>query len=378
MIERDLPIKRGEENAAITVERIVLERFRNYHRLELNLSEGFNVVAGQNAQGKTNLLESLYLIATTRLLRGQRDTEAIQEGEQGSKVSIWLREGETKLSLSLERGARKRAFINDVSLPRAADLLGRLPCVSISSSDMVIVRGDPTDRRSFLDLELSALYPAYLNHLAHYKRAVEHRNALLREAKEGFVPDEVFEPWELHVANHGAPIRQMRQNYLHRLSQTAHQMHSRLGQGETLQMAYDMRDDANTPEALSERLTTQRRADIARGGTSIGPHRDDISILVDGREARLYGSQGQQRTAVIACKMGSMSIISEVNHVPPLLLLDDILSDLDEKRRALLVEVVLDTAHQAVLTCTEASAAGEKILDQAKVFQVRSGSICEA
>jgi DNA replication and repair protein RecF len=359
------------------VDRVVMDHFRNYTHEEVRLSPGFNIVAGPNAQGKTNFLEAMYLLATTRLLRGKRDSEAIQEGSEKASVAAFLSGSETEVGFSLERGVKKRALLNGVALPRASDLMGRLRCVCVSSADMEIVRGDPSQRRLFLDLELSALSPGYLRHLALYKRAMEQRNALLRDSRDRFHPPEAFEIWEDQLAQNGVRIREMREQFATELSQFAEGVHAEMGAGEALEVRYFLQDDKNTYEELLAGLSITRHADVSRGSTSLGPHRDDLEISIHGREARLYGSQGQQRTAVIALKLATLSLIANREGVPPILLLDDILSDLDESRRAKLVQIVLSRAGQAVLTCTEAAAAGEAILSRAKLFSVSQGSIEE-
>jgi len=359
------------------VAHVALRDFRNYENLSVDLSPGFNIVSGPNAQGKTNFLEALYFISATRLLRGQRDAESIREGADRMRVEVMLAGSGTEVAMTLERGGRKKALLNGVALPRAADLIGRLPCVCISAADMEIVRGDPSERRLFLDLELSALYPAYLRHFALYKRALEQRNALLRDSRERSHPPESFEVWEEQLANHGAAMRDTRRAYVTELTPLAREIHREMGQGEAFALGYVERDEASDYEALRTGLAASRMADIARGGTSLGPHRDDLDILVGDREARIYGSQGQQRTGVISLKIATLSFGRDRTGEPPLLLLDDILSDLDERRRALLVEIVLSKAGQAVLTCTEAAAAGDAILRQAKLFEVHAGTIRE-
>jgi DNA replication and repair protein RecF len=357
----------------IGVKSVSLRSFRNYPSLDVALSAGFNVVAGPNAQGKTNFLESLYLLSTTRLLRGQRDAEAVMDGSDKATVSAELLSTHTEIGITLAAGVRKRATLNSLSIPRASDLIGRLPSVCVSTVDMAIVQGEPTDRRLFLDLELSGLYPAYLRHFTLYKRALEQRNALLRDSKEWMQPGAAFEPWEVQIAHHGAAMRHTRREYLSALAPHAEEAHQRMGQGERLIVRYLERDAADTEEAMLEGLASGRHTDVARGGTSVGPHRDDLVIEIEGREARLFGSQGQQRTSVISLKLATLELGRQELGMPPLLLLDDILSDLDERRRALLVEIVLERAGQAVLTCTEASAAGEDILSEARVFQVCAG-----
>lgn len=372
MIEKEV-----ESESLGWVGELRLADFRNYADLVVSLSPGFNVIVGPNAQGKTNFLESLYLLATTRLLRGKREVEAIRDGADRASVTGVLAVTQTLLGFQLEKGARKKALLNGLALPRASDLIGRLRCVCVSAADMEIVRGEPAERRLFLDLELSALSPAYLRHLTLYKRATEQRNALLRDSRERLHPPESFEVWEDQIAQHGAEMRGLRRQFIADLSPFASDVHREMGAGETLTLNYLEQDPNATYEALLAGLANVRGSDISRGSTSLGPHRDDLTILIDGREARLFGSQGQQRTGVIAVKMATLALIQDREGVAPLLLLDDILSDLDEGRRARLVEIVLSRAGQAVLTCTEAAAAGEVILSRAKLFTVDAGTIKE-
>ncbi|HTQ09513.1 MAG TPA: DNA replication/repair protein RecF [Fimbriimonadaceae bacterium] len=374
MITSD-PEEKAREKLGVGVESVRLSAFRNYTALDVELDPAFNVIAGANAQGKTNFLESLYLLSTTRLLRGQRDAEAILQGHGQCTVTAELYGGRTQLGMILEAGIKKRALLNGIRLPRASDLIGRLPCVCISSLDLAIVRDEPTDRRLFLDLELCALYPSYLRNLAQYKRALEQRNALLRESREFMQPAVLFESWEEQIASAGAELRKARAAYVVELAPIARERHRAMGDGEQLDIGYLAKDEAKTDDELREALQATRSQDVSRGGTSVGPHRDDLSIVIDGREGRLYGSQGQQRTSMIALKLATLEVGKQKLGFPPLLLLDDILSDLDQRRRSLLVELVLREAGQAVLTCTEAAAAGPDILDRARVFEVRAGAM---
>ncbi|MFY9233094.1 MAG: DNA replication/repair protein RecF [Fimbriimonadaceae bacterium] len=359
------------------VRELALENFRNYASLHTDLLQGLNVLVGANAQGKTNFLEAIYLLSTTRLLRGMRDAEAVREGSDRAVVSAELQHTHTQVSITLEQRVRKRASLNGMSLPRAADLIGRLPSVCISTADLPIVRGEPADRRMFLDLELSQLRPAYLRDLTLYKRALEQRNALLRASQEEPQPAALFEPWESQIAEHGASLRDHRKSFIAQLSPAVRELHSQMSDGESFRIEYNQRDDPTTAAEIAEALERTRPGDIARSGTSVGPHRDDVAMEVGGRDARLYGSQGQQRTAVIALKLATLRVAEEELGAPPMLLLDDILSDLDERRRAMLVELVLGRSGQAVLTCTEASAAGQDILNRAKVFVVEAGMVRE-
>jgi DNA replication and repair protein RecF len=354
---------------------LILEGFRNYRHAVLEPNAGFHVLAGPNAQGKTSLLEAIYLISTTRLLRGMRDAEAIREGEDRFRVEGSVAQGRTSLAVTLERGGRKRALLNGVGLPRAADLIGRLPSVCITALDLPMVSGEPGERRMFLDLELSQVYPAYLRALSLYKRALEQRNALLKQAQDRFVPDESFSAWEAQMATYGASLRDYRRRFVEELSPLAAEAQAELGEGESLKITYVSRDEALTAAEYEAALVQNRRQDIARGTTTAGPHRDDLSLTIAGRDGRLYGSQGQQRSAVIAMKLGTLELMRDKLGEPPILLLDDMLSDLDAGRRARLCQWVARHAGQAFLTCTEATAAGDEILDRATVYRVQNGTL---
>lgn len=354
---------------------LVVEGFRNYRHLEMTPQLGFHVISGPNAQGKTNLLEAISLISTTRLLRGMRDHEAIREGEDRFRVEGSICEGRTSLSMTLERGGRKRALLNGVGLSRAADLIGRLPSVCVSALDLPLVSGEPSERRMFLDLELSQVYPAYLRALSLFKRALEQRNALLKQAQERYVPGENFHAWEAQMATYGASLREYRVRFVAELSPIASQVQSELGEGESLELSYVAKDDAFDAATYESVLEQGRATDIARGTTTLGPHRDDLAIRIAGKEGRLFGSQGQQRSAVIALKLATLELVRDKLGEPPVLLLDDMLSDLDAGRRERLCSWVADHAGQAFLTCTEAAAAGDRILDRSRVYAVQEGTL---
>jgi DNA replication and repair protein RecF len=260
-----------------------------------------------------------------------------------------------------------------MSLPRASDLLGRLPAVCFTAEDLAIVRGEPSARRTFMDTELCQLHIGYLDHVGQYKRCLEQRNALLRLAQDSWVPEEEFEPWEQQMGHHGSQIRHYRRRWVGELASRAAEMHGELADGEPLGLRYSLQDEHEDPQSLRSHLSTSRPLDLRRGSTSIGPHRDDLVLEVAGREARSYGSQGQQRTAVIALKLAVQRVAQEHLGYPPVLLLDDVFSDLDAGRRANLVCRAMGEGGQVFLTCTEVGQAEEGIAGQAKLFRVQSG-----
>lgn len=354
------------------IRRLILKDFRNYEHLELDLGEGVHLVVGANAQGKTNLIEAIALLASGRVLRGMKDQECIREGCIASEVMGELADTGTELKVRIEIGARKKAFLNSVGLPRASDLIGRMPCVVFTVQDLDIVRDDPSVRRAFLDTELCQVKPGYLRHLAGFKRALEQRNALLRHQHERPAPRASYEAWEAQLATHGEAIIAYRAEFIAALSRKAADIHAELAEGELLEVAYAAKSACGS---LAGALESSFHEDVRRGTTTVGPHRDDLEIRIGGREGRLFGSQGQQRTAAISLKLGTLMHLRDELGERPVVLLDDVLSELDLHRREHLLKWVAEASGQTVLTCNEASLAGEKIAREATVFSVRAGNV---
>ena len=359
---------------AVTVSTLDIRKFRNIDRALVEPGPGFNLLVGQNAQGKTSTLEAIYLVSVGRLLRGSKDAEGIMEGEDSATVLAKTEPSGTTVGMELHLGKRKRALLNGLPQPRASAVIGRLPSVCFWAGDLEIVTGEPSARRLFLDTEISQLHPAYLRYLTVYKRALEHRNALLKLAQEQRVGDEQFEAWESQMAEAGEHLRSHRAEWLSEMSLAATSSHAHMGAGESLVLSYLVKD---THTDLSTAWLNERRLDIARGTTTTGPHRDDVMVEVAGKSARLFGSQGQQRTAVIAIKLAVLETARSTLGFPPVLLLDDIFSDLDAGRRERLTEAALGFGGQVFVTCTEAEQAGSRLAERCKVFLVQAGKVSE-
>lgn len=359
------------------LERLKLRDFRNFEALDLQLDPGFNLIVGKNAQGKTNLLEAIYFIGTGKRLRGMRDHEAIRQGASSAHIEVTLAEGRTSVSLDIFLSGRKSASINGQSLPKASDLLGRVPVVAFSASDLPILRGEPSERRAFLDLHLSQIYPRYLTQFSAYKQALAQRNSLLKLAQKEPVEASLFVPWEMTMSVSAEHISLHRERYLADLKPEIQARHAQLGSGERITLELESTLAGLDAAEIADRLAESRERDIQRGSTSLGPHRDEWILCIDQKDARRYGSQGQQRTAVIALKLAVFRFLEQSLGQSPVLLLDDIFSDLDHDRRQKLIEIVAQEAGQVVLTCTDAAQAGAELGSHARRIVIEQGKVSE-
>lgn len=356
------------------ITKIALHDYRNYSSVELDLYTGQNVFVGLNGQGKSNLLEAIYALSSTRSFRGARDKDVIRFGADRAIVSGEVGEDATEISLEYNRAGVRRASVFGQRLTRVLDIVGRLPAVVFSTTDLTIVDAGPSERRSFLDSELSLISPSYLKAISGYRKALEQRNAALRAVREGSAAQDL-EPWEFALADKGAQIRVSRADWLAELVPIAAREHSNLsGTGEALEIQTQNADEAGDAETLLTLLRARRSQDIGAGHTTIGPHRDDLRITLDGEDARAFASQGQRRTIALALKLAVAHYWRERLGVLPLLLLDDIMSDLDAERRNA-VMAVSGAMGQVVITTTDIDAIRPEVRSDARVFEVREGTI---
>lgn len=354
---------------------IELESFRSYAFARLCPSSGVTILHGENGAGKTNLLEAIHFLSTARGFRSGRDGEMIRWGASSCRVDgqVQRNDGQRKISIRFEPGSRKQAAIDGASVPRIAEAIGCLHVVDFSSRDLSIIRGEPSRRRDFMDVELVQQSSGYGMDLARYKRSLAQRNALLGEIACGVASADLA-VWDEQLARFGEPIVRARKEWMEAIAPIASETHARLsGDGESLACMY--RPDT-PPGSLLEAIVASHRQDIARCTTSRGPHRDDIEILVSGRSARQFASQGQQRTAALALKVAQAQVAEQRMGEAPVLLLDDVLSDLDESRRNRLLEYCLLGA-QMIMTCTDTHQLAASVLANAKLVKVSNSQLVE-
>ena len=367
----------------MTVTRLTLRDFRSYRAAEVELGPGVTLVQGRNGAGKTNLVEALYMACTSRSCRTANEREAIRFGERVARVEAAI-EGSTgshALSVGLESGAPKRVRMDGRAVDRLLDEPGR-PLVCVFHPDRLeLVKGAPSVRRAHLDQVVAALWPARAATRRAYARALTQRNALLGRIRGGHAARGSLSAWNGELARHGIELMGDRAATLEQLADTFASRAAELGLDGEVELAYRPRSRAGSATELASELSERESGDLERGYTGHGPHRDDVALQRDGRELRVYGSQGQQRLALLALLLAEREALERTRGVAPLMLLDDVLSELDPERRGRLLDL-LRAGGQSVVTTADpslAAALGDAgatrlaVADGA-VMEVRSGS----
>lgn len=355
------------------IESIKLENFRNYESLELDLASGTNIFHGENAQGKTNILEAVYLSGTTKSHKGSKDKDMVRFGEEEAHIRMNLsRDGSPyKIDMHLRKNKSKGIAVNGFPIKKAGELLGIGNFVFFSPEDLNIIKSGPGERRRFVDLELCQLSKVYLHHLSNYNKILNQRNKLLKEIS--FRPEylDTLEVWDAQMVQYGGRVIEERENFVSRLNEIVYGIHRRLsGEREELKIIYEKNVD---PEDFSKKLLANRDRDIKLKTTQAGPHRDDLCFQIHGIDIRKFGSQGQQRTAALSLKLSEIELVKEEIKDTPVLLLDDVLSELDCNRQKYLLDSIHDI--QTLVTCTGIDEFVENRFEINKVFRVVNGTV---
>jgi DNA replication and repair protein RecF len=349
---------------------LALRNYRNYARLDLEPGSRLNVFLGRNGQGKTNLLESIAILALSTSPRARRDAELIGTLAAETRIEALVEAAGRRIDLRIdyreENGrTRRRIEVAGVSR-RAVDLPGVLRVVLFWPDDLSLVKSGPEHRRRLLNQLLVQVEPGHAARLARYARVLEQRNSLLKQIALGDAGTETLDVWDLELATLGSGIAAARGRVVGELAERAAAHHAAIG-GERLELAYQ-----GPPENLLDALAAGRALDIRRGTTGCGPHRDDVLVTLGGREARGFASQGQQRTAVVSVKLAEADVIEARTGEPPLLLLDDVLSELDPDRRAALMGRI-SAGGQVVVTSAEPGPFPEDVMSTASVRCIEAG-----
>ncbi|MBE5961491.1 MAG: DNA replication/repair protein RecF [Lachnospiraceae bacterium] len=332
------------------VKSLELSNFRNYENLSIEFSKGANILYGDNAQGKTNILEGVYLCATTKSHRGSKDREVIMlEKEESHLRMIINRDGiDRRIDMHLKKNKPKGVAIDGIPIKKSTELFGIINVVSFSPEDLSIIKSGPGERRRFIDMELCQLDRFYLHNLMNYNKVLNQRNNLLKQI--GFnrsLLDTIY-VWDEQLIEYGKQVVDSRQKFVDELRDVVKDLHSRITCGkETLEVFYEPNTDV---EQFVDRLGKSLERDIVLKSTSVGPHRDDLRFQINGIDIRKYGSQGQQRTSALSLKLAEIELVKKRVKDQPILLLDDVLSELDRHRQHQLLDSIADI--QTIVTCT--------------------------
>ena len=361
------------------IESLKLSNFRNYESVSLAFTQGTNLFYGDNAQGKTNLLEALYLISTTRSHRsGVRDRDMIRFGQEESHIRITLiKEGiDYQVDMHLRNGRSKGIAINGQRIKKAADLIGLLHIVFFSPEDLGIIKDGPAERRRFMDMELCQLDATYLYQLNHYNKIVDQRNRLLKDLIEHPQMRDTLDLWDEQLCSYGEQIILRREKFIDDLNGIIGPVHDRISGGrEKLNIKYEPNTEAFE---LKEKLRRNRDKDCYQKMTTVGPHRDDFAFLEtshgEGNEIdlRKFGSQGQQRSCALSLKLAEIELVTALIGDTPVLMLDDVLSELDSRRQQYLLESI--GGIQTFVTCTGLDEFVKNSFEIDKLFEIQNGA----
>lgn len=327
-----------------------LKNYRNYEYLNMNFDSGTTILYGDNAQGKTNVLEAIYLSATTKSHRGSKDKDIIRFEEEESHIRTQIIKSDVmhRIDMHLRKNKTKGIAIDGVPIRKSGELFGVANVIFFSPEDLSIIKNGPAERRRFLDLELCQLNKLYLYHYTNYNNVLNQRNNLLKQIY--FQPKliETLDVWNQQLVQYGTEIIHARKEFIHQLNEILRDIHGKLTGGkELLQIQYEESVKEEEYEIL---LKQKQEMDLKYQSTQYGPHRDDMSFYINDIEVRRFGSQGQQRTAALSLKLAEIEIVKQLIHDTPILLLDDVMSELDENRRDYLLHSIHDI--QTIITCT--------------------------
>ena len=361
------------------IKSLELSNFRNYESLYINFDKGTNILYGNNAQGKTNILEAIYLSSTTKSHKGSKDSDIVRFNNEEAHIRsiIEKEEIETRIDMHLRKNKSKGIAIDGVRLKKASELLGLLNVVFFSPEDLSIIKNGPAERRRFIDMELCQLDSFYLYNLNNYNKIINQRNHLLKDVYFNNDLKDTIKIWDSQLISYGSKIIERRESFIRQLNEIIYDIHKNLsGNNEELEIVYE--PDCKL-EDLDKNIDISLDKDIRCKSTSVGPHRDDISFIVNKVnenqkiDIRKYGSQGQQRTAALSLKLSEIELVKKVSNDTPVLLLDDVLSELDSNRQNYLLDSIGDI--QTIITCTGLDEFVNHRFEINKVFKVVNGEV---
>ncbi len=357
------------------IKTLELSNYRNYNNLHIEFEEGTTILYGNNAQGKTNILEALYLSATTKSHRGSKDKEIIKfdEDEAHIKVIVHKHEIEHKIDMHLKKDKSKGVAIDGLRIKKSGELFGILNIVFFSPEDLNIIKNSPNVRRKFMDLELCQIDKIYYHDYLNYNKVLQQRNNLLKRIY--YKPDmlDTLDIWNDKIVEYGSHIIKRRQNFIDMINDIIVDIHSKLTGGlENIKVVYNYNVSVDD---YMDSLKDKQNTDLKYKTTQVGPHRDDITFYINDIDVKKYGSQGQQRTAALSLKLAEIELVKMVIKENPVLLLDDVMSELDSNRKMYLLDSIKDI--QTIITCTGYDDFIQSRLLINKIYRVIDGSVSD-
>lgn len=352
---------------------VALSHFRNYEEVYIEFDKGTNIFYGDNAQGKTNVLESIYVSGTTKSHKGSKDRDLIQFGQEESHIrTVVQKDGvDYQIDMHLKKNKSKGIAINKIPIKKASELFGILNIVFFSPEDLNIIKNGPSERRRFLDFELCQLDKIYLYNLTKYNKILNQRNRLLKDIN--FRPDllDTLSVWDMQLIEYGKKIIRTRKEFIEELNRIVYEIHKNIsGNKEELVLKYEQ--DVSE-ENMEQELARCRSKDLKLGQTSVGPHRDDLCFMIYDMDVRKFGSQGQQRSCALSLKLSEIELVKKSIKETPVLILDDVLSELDNSRQNFLLNSIHDI--QAIITCTGLDEFVRNRFEIDKIFKVVNGTV---
>lgn len=367
------------------IETLTLKNFRNYDELTCNFSPTINIFIGDNAQGKTNLIEAMYVLALARSHRANKDNEMIQWGKDFARIEGQVKTERSTFPLEIILSKKgKQAKLNHLEQSRLSTYIGHLNVIVFAPEDLDIVKGSPGVRRKFIDMELGQMSPVYLHYLSQYQRTLKQRNQYLKDIRYDQSQSALLylDVLTEQLIEFGSAVLYERFQFTKSLERWAQPIHAEISQNqEDLEVTYkstvQCREDSSREEIAEQylkQLNEQRGRELEQGTTVIGPHRDDLKFTINGHDVHTYGSQGQQRTTALSLKLAEIDLMIELTNESPVLLLDDVLSELDSKRQSHLLQAMQGRV-QTFLTTPSLSGVNQEWLKEPKIFQINKGQI---
>ena len=352
------------------IKSLELTDFRNYKTLDLEFGKKVNLIIGENAQGKTNLIEAIYMLGFARSFRTARDTEVISFGENKANIIADVRSENINNKVNIEiRNEGKFVKCNGKRITKTKELLDKVYVVIFSPEDLKLVKDVPEKRRKFIDSELSKIKPSYFDSISNYNKTLKQRNAYLKEME---IRRDILEIWDNEIAVYGKKVIEKRREFIKLLEETSSEIHNSISGGkEKLTLEYEA--SIKKEEEYIDILTANFDKDVAAGTTTKGPHRDDIKICIDGVDIRHFGSQGQQRTAALSLKLAEVILIKKIIGENAILLLDDVLSELDISRQEYLINTLEDI--QMFITAADISDEVTEKIKEKNTYEVVNGTV---